>query len=92
MHHLLWEPKLGPKRFFELYCETWHRSVLNLKGRKKWWKWIPQAKLRDLWFLARIMRRTQDMMNPENYLAEHRLSRVPMSVASTPEPRRVHTA
>ena len=34
MHHLLWEPALGPRRFFELYCETWRRSVLNLKGRK----------------------------------------------------------
>ncbi|HEX9723173.1 MAG TPA: radical SAM protein, partial [Vicinamibacteria bacterium] len=43
MHHLLWEPKLGPRRFFELYCETWRRSVLNLRGDKKWWKWIPQT-------------------------------------------------
>ena len=35
MHHLLWEPALGPERFFELYCETWRRSVLNLRGRKR---------------------------------------------------------
>ena len=28
---LLWEPKLGPQRFFErLLEETWRRSVLNL--------------------------------------------------------------
>ena len=35
MHHLLWEPRLGVTRFFELYCETWRRSILNLKGEKK---------------------------------------------------------
>ncbi len=77
MHHLLWEPKLGPRRFFELYCETWQRSVLNLKGEKKWSKWVRQAKTRDLLFLARIMRRTQHMMRPESYLAEHRLGPTP---------------
>ena len=32
MHHLLWQPALGAERFFELYCETWRRSVLNLRG------------------------------------------------------------
>ena len=42
MHHLLWEPRLLPRRFFELYGETWRRSVLNLQGEKKWWKWIRQ--------------------------------------------------
>ena len=34
MHHLLWEPKLGAKRFFELYAETWRRSILNTSGRR----------------------------------------------------------
>jgi radical SAM superfamily enzyme YgiQ (UPF0313 family) len=77
MHHLLWEPKLGPRRFFELYCGTWQRSVLNLKGEKRWWNWVRQARARDLLFLARIMRRTQHMMEPESYLAEHRLRSAP---------------
>src|SRR5205814_6713855 len=40
MHHLLWEPRLGPQRFFELYCETWRRSVLNLRGRKGLLQWM----------------------------------------------------
>ena len=32
MHHVLWEPRLGAPRFFELYAETWRRSMLNLGG------------------------------------------------------------
>lgn len=73
MHHLLWEPALGACRFFELYCETWRRSVLNLGGRKKWWQWLRDVRLRDALFLARMLRRTQHLMDPEFYLSEHRL-------------------
>ena len=47
MHHLLWEPALGPRRFFELYCETWRRSVLNLKGRKGLSQWLREVDLRN---------------------------------------------
>ncbi len=88
MHHLLWEPRLGPRRFFELYCETWQRSVLNLRGDKKWWEWISQTRARDLLFLAKIMRRTQRMMRPEAYLAEHRLADAPMGLTAPGDPRR----
>ena len=88
MHHLLWEPKLGPERFFELYCETWRRSVLNLRGEKKWWEWIPQAKLKNLWFLAKIMKQTQGMMKPESYLAEHHLADVPMDLTAPADSQR----
>ncbi len=73
MHHLLWEPKLGARRFFELYCETWRRSVLNLSGRKKWYQWLRDVRLRDTIFLARMLRRTQHLMDPDHYLNEHRL-------------------
>jgi len=74
MHHLLWEPKLGARRFFELYCETWRRSVLNLSGRKKWWQWLQDVRLKDTLFLARMLRRTQHMMDPDFYMNEHRLA------------------
>ncbi len=74
MHHLLWQPKLGTRRFFELYCETWRRSILNLHGYKPWWKWAAQAKLKDLYVLSKMLRRTQHMMDPEFYLGEHRLA------------------
>ena len=82
MHHLLWELKLGPQRFFELYCETWRRSVLNLRGDKKWWKWIPQSRISDLFFLAKLVKRTQHIMKPESYLMEHRLAESPFDVVA----------
>ena len=48
LHHLLWEPRLPVRRFFELYCETWRRTVLNAAGRKKWWQWLPQVDPRHI--------------------------------------------
>ena len=71
MNHLLWEPKLGPERFFELYCETWRRSVLNLRGSKPWWKWVGQIKPRQFPLLMRALVRTQRLMDPRYYLSEH---------------------
>ena len=74
MHHLLWEPALGPQRFFELYCETWRRSVLNLRGRKRLTSWVKEVELRNLPFLLRALRRTQRMMDPAHYMHEYDLS------------------
>jgi len=73
MHHLLWEPALGAARFFELYCETWRRSVLNLRGRKSVWRWLREVDPRNAIFLMRALRRTQRMMDPAHYLAEYDL-------------------
>jgi hopanoid C-3 methylase len=74
MHHALWEPALGPQRFFDLYCETWRRSILNLKGRKRVWQWLREVDLRNALFLLQALGRTQRLMNPEHYLAEYRLA------------------
>jgi radical SAM superfamily enzyme YgiQ (UPF0313 family) len=74
MHHLLWEPTLGPERFFELYCETWRRSVLNLAGEKKWWHWAAHARPRHWIHLARVLRQTQRMMHAPHYVRDHRLA------------------
>jgi hopanoid C-3 methylase len=74
MHHLLWEPRLGAKRFFELYSETWRRSILNLSGNKSWRAWARQVRARDLALLTRMLLRTQRMMRPETYLREHLLA------------------
>ena len=84
MSHLLWEPRLGPERFFELYCETWRRSVLNLRGSKPWWKWISQIKPRQIPLLMRALARTQRLMDPRYYLSEHCLMRddTPVPAAS----------
>ena len=82
MHHLLWEPALGPERFFELYCETWRRSVLNLRGRKTVWQWLRQVDVRNALFLMRALGRTQRMMDPAHYLAEYDLTSADQSVAA----------
>ena len=47
--------------------------MLNLSGRKKWWQWLRDVKITDAWFLARMLHQTQRMMDPNAYLAEHRL-------------------
>jgi radical SAM superfamily enzyme YgiQ (UPF0313 family) len=74
MHHLLWEPALGPRRFFELYCETWRRSVLNLKGRKGLLQWMREVDLPNALFLVQALRRTQRLMDVDHYLEEHDLA------------------
>jgi radical SAM superfamily enzyme YgiQ (UPF0313 family) len=71
MHHVLWEPRLGARRFFELYAETWKRSMLNLGGQKKWTDWARQIKPLQLPYLTRVLMRTQRMMKAEAYLHEH---------------------
>jgi radical SAM superfamily enzyme YgiQ (UPF0313 family) len=81
MHHTLWEPALGPARFFELYCETWRRSVLNLRGRKSIWRWMRDVNPRDAFFVAGALRRTQLMMDPAHYLAEY--DAAPLATAAT---------
>jgi radical SAM superfamily enzyme YgiQ (UPF0313 family) len=72
MHHVLWEPRLGARRFFELYAETWRRSILNLGGEKKWSDWMRQVRPREILYLTRVLLRTQRMMNAGAYLKEHR--------------------
>src|SRR5262245_43240919 len=74
MHHLLWEPRLGPRRFFELYCETWRRSVLNLKGRKGLLQWLREVDLSNALFLIQALRRTQKLMDTGHYLKEYDLA------------------
>ena len=71
MHHVLWEPRLGARRFFELYAETWRRSILNLQGRKSWTEWARQVRLSQVPYLTRLLLRTQRMMEPAAYLKEH---------------------
>jgi len=89
LHHLLWQPRLGVERFFELYCECWRRSVLNVAGKKKWWQWLRQVRVRDIPRLAQILARTQTLMDPKAYvkgtklLGPKRLATVSDSSAET---------
>ncbi len=77
MHHVLWEPRLGAKRFFELYAETWRRSILNTRGQKHWIDWMRQIHPLQIPYLTCVLLRTQRMMKAEAYLAEHHASHVP---------------
>lgn len=74
MHHVLWEPRLGARRFFELYAETWRRSILNTAGEKKLFDWIRQVKPSQIPYIVRVLVRTQRMMRPDAYLEEHEVS------------------
>jgi hypothetical protein len=71
MHHLLWEPRLGVTRFFRLCCETW-RSVL-IKGEKKLWHWLADAKPRRWAHLLQVLRRTRRLMQPAHYIRDHEM-------------------
>jgi hopanoid C-3 methylase len=83
MHHLLWEPRLGAKRFFELYAETWRRTVLNTAGEKRWLDWMRQVRPGQLPYIIHVLRRTQRMMRPEAYLREHEATQARAGVART---------
>ena len=81
MHHVLWEPRLGAKRFFELYAETWRRSILNTAGEKSWLDWMRQVRPAQIPYLTRVLLRTQRMMKAEAYLKEHEATRGELSGA-----------
>jgi radical SAM superfamily enzyme YgiQ (UPF0313 family) len=84
MHHVLYEPRLGAARFFELYAETWRRSILNLSGEKSWLDWMRQIRPTQIPYLTRVLRRTQRMMDPKAYLAEHELGVKAKAILSLP--------
>jgi radical SAM superfamily enzyme YgiQ (UPF0313 family) len=71
MAHILWEPRLGRRRFFELFAECWKRSVLNARGgQKKPWTWLRNIRLAQVPMMARVLLQTQRMMSPAAYLRE----------------------
>jgi radical SAM superfamily enzyme YgiQ (UPF0313 family) len=76
MHHVLWEPRLGASRFFELYAETWRRSILNTAGEKSWIDWMRQIRPSQIPYLTRVLMRTQRMMKAQAYMDEHEASLV----------------
>ena len=71
MHHVLWEPRLGAQKFFELYAETWRRSILNTAGEKSLLDWMRQVRPSQIPYITRVLRRTQRMMRADAYLKEH---------------------
>jgi radical SAM superfamily enzyme YgiQ (UPF0313 family) len=89
MHHLLWEPKLGAQRFFELYAETWKRSILNTSGEKSLMDWVRQVKPSQIPYIVRVLWQTQRMMKPAAYLKEHAATRLPLPGPAARQPSEI---
>lgn len=78
MHHLLWEPRLGKRRFFELFAESWRRNVLSPRySTRKWWRWARELGPQGLVNLGRVLWRTQRMLNVDAYMNETIPAQVP---------------
>jgi hypothetical protein len=70
MHHILWEPRLGRRRFFELFAESWQRTVLHARGSRSWWSWVRTVKPLQVPMMLRVLSQTQRLSDPGAYLAE----------------------
>jgi radical SAM superfamily enzyme YgiQ (UPF0313 family) len=71
MHHLLYEPRLGRQRFFELFVECWKRNVLSAdRAALKLLSWVRGLSLPQILVLLRVLWRTQRMLNVNHYLDE----------------------
>jgi len=75
MHHLLWEPRIGAERFFELYADTWRRPILNAPGDQGILGWGRPVRPRPIPYILRVLWRTQRMMKPVEYMKEHLATR-----------------
>lgn len=71
MHHLLYEPRLGRQRFFELFVECWRRNVLSSRRAvPRLSKWLRGLTLGQALVLLRVLWRTQRMLEVKPYLDE----------------------
>jgi radical SAM superfamily enzyme YgiQ (UPF0313 family) len=70
MHHLLYEPRLGRRRFFELFVECWRRNVLGAGHAAHWGRWLAGLRPSQTWTLARVLWQTQRMLRVDAYVDE----------------------
>ena len=70
MHHVLYEPKLGRRRFFELFVECWRRNVLGPKHAGHWLRWVRGLTPAQVAVLGRVLWRTQRLLDVDAYLEE----------------------
>jgi len=71
MHHVLWEPRLGRRRFYELMVESWKHNVLASRhAPRRWLKWFRGLGPRDMLALAGVLWRTQRLLSVEAHLAD----------------------
>jgi hypothetical protein len=82
MHHLLVEPRLGRRRFFELFVESWKRNVLSPRySTQKWWRWARELGPRQLITFLQVIVQTQRMLRVEAYMKETIASQTPAATA-----------
>jgi len=86
MHHVLYEPKLGRRRFFELFVECWRRNVLGARHAGHWMRWVRGLTPSQVAVLARVLWRTQRLLNVDAYMDETFPLQVPAQLGSG-EPR-----
>lgn len=70
MHHVLYEPRLGRRRFFELFVECWRRNVLGAEHAMNWVHWLKGLNPNQMWTLARVLWQTQRLLRVDAYLDE----------------------
>jgi radical SAM superfamily enzyme YgiQ (UPF0313 family) len=71
MHHLLFEPRLGRRRFFELFVQSWKRNVLGVgHSLGHWCRWLTELGPSQMVTLAWTLARTQRLLRVNAYLAE----------------------
>ncbi|MBK8995642.1 MAG: cobalamin-dependent protein [Myxococcales bacterium] len=69
MHHVLWEPRLGRRRFYELMVQSWKKNVLSSgNASRRWLRWFRGIGVRDALALAGVLYRTQRLMDVDAYL------------------------
>jgi len=70
MHHVLYEPRLGRRRFFELFVECWRRNVLGAGHAAHWARWLVGLRPSQAWTLAHVLWQTQRLLRVDAYLEE----------------------
>ncbi len=70
MNHVLYEPRIGRQRFFELFVECWRRNVLSASHAGNWRRWIKGLSPSQVTVLARVLWRTQRLLQVDAYLEE----------------------
>ena len=81
MHHVLYEPKLGRQRFFELFVECWRRNVLGAEHAAHWWRWAKGLSPAQIAVLARVLWQTQRLLRVRAYLDETFPLQVPAEIS-----------
>lgn len=70
MNHVLYEPRLGRQRFFELFVECWRRNVLGVGHAGHWGRWLKGLSVAQIAVLVRVLLRTQRLLKVSAYLDE----------------------